>query len=608
MSEVPEREDVDEQFRWALETVYDDEDRWEQDYDRVEEKLQRVGDFEDRLLDDPETLYDVLQLKNEISRDIKTLQFYAGARQREDTRRSEYQEMKSRAADLGSKSASVKSFVRPELEDADPEKLESMMDEYEPLQTYEHYFDEIIRMQEHTLPKEQEQLLSEIGAGLHNQQDLHQSLMNADMSFPTVETPEGEEVEVTHSSRRKLLKHEDREFREEVYRAYLDAVTQFENTLAANFNNKIKTVTKEAKIRGYDSSLHKELKANNIPTEVYHNLIEVIRDTDDLSDRKRRLRREAMGLDEVKPWDGSVSLAPGDEPEVEYEEAKEHILEALEPLGEDYIEAVREGLDEEGWADIYPNRGKRSGAFSWGTYDTQPFLMMNYEDDLSSMYTLAHELGHSMHSLHANEAQEYVNASYPIFTAEVASNVHEALLTEHLLEEVEDDAFRRHVVDQQLSSIGGSLFGQTMFADFEQRVHDHVEDGGSLTADNLSAMYRQTRLDHGREEQEVDEVNSYWLVPHHFYRPFYVYQYATGVSAALSLTDQILDEDDPEAAERYRDFLRSGGKDYPTELLDEAGVDLTSTEPIEDAVAMYEDRLTEMERIVVQDNADGSGD
>ncbi|MDY6771080.1 MAG: oligoendopeptidase F [Candidatus Nanohaloarchaea archaeon] len=601
MSDVPERDEIDERFKWALETVYDDEDEWEQDYQAVEDKLEQMQEYEGRLTEDAETLYDALQLKNEISRDIATLKFYAKARKREDTRRSRYREMASRADDLGSESASVKSFITPELEQADQDEVMSMVEQHDGLQTYDHYLDSLFRMAEHTLSKEQEEILSEIGVGLDNEQDVQQSLMNADIEFPTVETPDGDEVEVNHSSRVKLLKHQDREFREEVYRKYGETFSQFDTTLATNLHNKIATTTKRADIRGYDSSLHRALKGKKVPEEVYENLIETVKDNSDVFDRKKRLKQAVLGLDELKPWDGYMPVAEGEPPEIEYDEAKGIILEAMAPLGEDYVEQLEQGF-EEGWIDAKPNKGKRSGAFSWGTYDTQPFLMMNYEDDLDSLYTLAHELGHSMHSKHANEHQEYVNANYNIFTAEVASTVHEALLTRHLLEETEDEYMRRHVLSQQLQNIEGTLFTQTMFADFEQQIHEAVEDGGTLTADRLDDLYGGVREDYSSTDQDAPFTDKGWMRIHHFYKPFYVYQYATGISAALSLTDQITDPDDPDAAERYRDFLRSGGSDYALNLLEDAGVDLSEPDPVEDAIDTYRDHLSEMEAIVVQEH------
>ena len=599
MNEVPERDEIDDRFKWDLDSVYSDRDAWEQDYETVEQQIEEIQDYEGQLIEDPETLHDALQLKNQISRGIAKLSFYAGAKNREDTRQSEYKELKTRASDLGSRSAAAKSFITPELQQADPETVQAMMDTYEPLQEYDHYFDDLFRMQDHVLPQEQEELLSKVGNGLGNEQDIHQSLLNADMDMPTVETPDGEEVTVTHSNRVQLLKHEDRSFREDVFKAYTDAVGRFDTTLASNLQNRITTATTKAEIRNYDSSLEQGLKGNNIPEDVYETLLETVRGNDDLKARKRRLKEAVLGVEELEPWDGYLPVVQSEEPEIEYEEAKEHILAAMEPLGEDYVEALEQGMEDEGWVDVYPNKGKRSGAFSWGTYDTQPFLMMNYEDDIDSMYTLAHELGHSMHSLLAYDEQPYVDASYPIFTAEVASTVHEALLTDHLLDTVEDETMREHVLNQHLDNIEGTLFTQAMFADFEKRAHDHVENGGVLTADTLNSLYAETREDHGGSNIDEERKNQFWMVPHHFYRGFYVYQYATGISAALSLADDITDTEDEDAAQRYKEFLQSGGSDYPLNLLEDAGVDLTEAAPIEDAIANYETHLSEMEDLIV---------
>lgn len=590
-----DRSDIDEQYKWDLGSVYGGRDAWDQDVEAAELYIDEIQQYDGRLLESPEMLHEALLLQDQLDRKIGKLNFYAEARKREDMRVVEYQEMVSRVSSLSSESGQATSFIGPEIQAADREIVDEMLKEYAPLQVYDRYIDAQFRYKDHTLEKEQEELISQIGEVLGNENDIHGMLMNADLPFPTVETPEGEEITVTHSNRIRLLKHQDRAFREAVYAAFSDVWTQYDNTLASNYANKVNHGVVFADIRDHESVRSRKLKSNNIPENVYDNLIETVKDNTEGLQHQRELLAAVLGVEELQPWDGYMPLTTTEQPEVPYEDAVDHILESLLPLGDDYVETARTGMVEEGWVDVYPNTGKRSGAFSWGTYDTKPFIFMNYEDDISSLYTLAHELGHAMHSHLSNNTQPYQKASYPIFSAEVASTVNEALLTEHLLENVTDDAFKEHVMSHQLSNIDGTLFTQTMFADFEHQAHTTVEKGQPLTVETLDTIYGNLVEEYyGEEPNEVQQKT--WMRIPHFYRPYYVYQYATGISAALSLSQQILDENDPDATERYITFLKSGGSDYPIPLLQDAGVDLTTPQPVEDAINVYNNQLTELEQ------------
>ncbi len=598
MAEIPERSEIDDSYTWNLDKVYADRDVWEADYAAAEEYLEELQRYEGRVTDNAETLHEALLLKDQISRKIGKLSFYAKARLREDMRRDEYQEMVSRVESLSSESGQVKSFIKPEIQDASRESIAAMVDEHPPLDVYDKYLDEVFRYAEHNLGQEKEELVSQISEVLGNERDIHNKLMNADIAFPTVATPDGEDVTVTHSNRIKLLKNPDRDFRQRVYEAYADTWSQFENTLASNYANKVKNGVIFADIRGYDSVRKRKMKSDKIPEDVYDTLLDVVHENADAIHRQKELIAELWDLDTLHPWDTYLSLAQSDDPEIEYEGAKEYVLDALQPLGDDYVDAAAEGLDA-GWVDVYANKGKRSGAFSWGTYDTEPFLFMNYEDDIDSMYTLAHELGHTMHSFYANNEQPYQHASYPTFTAEVASTVNEALLTNHLLETVDDEDLRQHILSQQLKNIRGTLFTQAMFADFEHRVHETAANDKPLTAERLNTIYGDVRKQFDTDRYEPSEYSDKgWMCIPHFYRPYYVYQYATGISAALALSQQITDNADPEAAERYRDFLKSGGSEFPIPLLQEAGVDLTDPDPIEDAIDEHRAYLDEMAALV----------
>ncbi len=602
MEDVPERSEIGEEYKWDLDSVYADREEWEQAYDAVYQYIDRLEGYEGRLLDSPQQLHEALLLNDQISRRVGTLNFYAEARKREDLRVDQYQEMSTLADALSSDANRAASFIKPEIQEADRDQIAEMVEAYGPLQVYDQYLEDIMDYQEYTLVKEQEELISELGPVLGNEQDIHNQLMNADLLFPTVETPDGDEVTVTHSNRASLLRHPDRAFRKEVYDAFTEAWSQYDNTLASNYANKVRHGVTFADIRGFDSVRSRKLDANNIPEDVYDSLIEAVKDSADSVHRQRELLQDVLNVDEIRPWDGYMPLATAAEPDIPYETAVQHVIDSLEPLGADYRDVAREGLLSEGWVDVYENQGKRSGAFSWGTYDTKPFIFLNHEDDIDSMYTLAHELGHAMHSHLANQEQPYQHASYPIFSAEVASNVNEALLTDHLLDTVEDTAFREHVMAHQANNIKGSLFTQTMFADFEHQVHRTVEEGDPLTVETLDGIYGTLRDEYFGADSS-DRSKKGWMRIPHFYRPFYVYQYATGISAALSLSQQILDRDDPEAAERYTDFLKAGGSDDPIPLLQDAGVDLTGPDPVEDAITTYDETLDQLEHVLAGEHA-----
>jgi oligoendopeptidase F len=367
------------------------------------------------------------------------------------------------------------------------------------------------------------------------------------------------------------------------------------NSVGTAYRNSVKKDEKLAQARNYETAREAALDGPNIPTEVYDNLVGTVRDNLDKLHRHADLKRKAAGGDELQMWDLYIPLVEGESPEVTYEEACEYVTEAVAPLGEEYQSRLAEGLDSR-WVDVYETPGKQSGAYSGGTYDSQPYILMNYQDDVSSMYTLAHELGHSMHSELASESQPYVYADYTIFIAEIASTVNETLLTHHLLDTVEDERLRRHILNQYLERFRSTLYRQTMFAEFEQRTHELSEAGEPLTADRLDDLYSELKGEYYEPGVIDDRIAREWMRIPHFYRAFYVFQYATGISAAVALVEAIREEGEP-AAQRYREFLRSGSHGYPLELLETAGVDMTSSEPIEQALDVYDHYLDEYENL-----------
>ncbi len=596
MSSVPERSDIDAQYKWDLESIYATDDEWEEAYEDVEDQLNEIAEYEGRITEDGETLLSVLQLTDDIGREVSMVASYARMRSDEDTSNQEHQALASRAQSLASRAGSVTSFIEPEIQSLDRNELDRMIAETDGLETYEHALDDTIRMKEHTRSAEIENLLAEFGEVTGASSEIYSMLSNADMTFPTVEKPDGESVEITQSNFTTLLKNQDREFRQTVYESYFDEWTDVRNSVGAAYKNSVKSDVKYARARNYDTAREAALDGPNIPVEVYDNLLDTVRDNLDKLHKHVELKRESLGVDELQMWDVYMPMTDTESPDLDYDQAVEYVVDAVGVLGDDYQSRVADGIESR-WVDVYETGDKRAGAYSGGTYDTHPFILMNYQDDIPSMYTLAHELGHSLHSQLTSEAQPYAYSGYEIFVAEVASTVNEALLTHHLLETVEDPDFRRHILNEYLERFRSTLYRQTLFADFEHRTHQIEENGEALTPDRIDQVYGDLKREF-YEPAVVDErIPREWMRIPHFYRAYYVYQYSTGISAAVALADKILDEGEP-AAERYLDFLRNGSREYPLELLQGAGVDMSSPEPVQRALDVYGERLDEMEKLL----------
>ncbi len=603
MSSVPDRSEVDEEYTWALESIYATDDDWEAAYESVAERVDELAAYEEQVTDDAETLRSVLELRDEIIREVSTVAAYARMRRDEDTTNQEYQALTARAQSLAADVQSTASFIDPEIQDLTREEFETMVEAEPDLETYDHYIDDVLRMKPHTRSAEVEELLADLSEVTGATGEVYTMLSNADMTFPTVEEPrDGEAVEITQSNFVNLLKRPDREFRQQVYEEYFDEWEAVRNTVAASYKNSVKADVKTAQARNYDTARQAALDGPNVPVDVYDTLVETVHDNLDKLHRHAELKQQALGVDDLQMWDIYMPLTGDEGPEVDYEQATEYVVDALEPLGEAYQSRVAEGLDSQ-WVDVYENEGKQSGAYSGGTYDTQPFILMNYQDDISSMYTLAHELGHSMHSELTKDEQPFVYSGYEIFVAEVASTVNEALLTAHLLETVDDPEFRKHVLNEFVERVRSTLYRQTLFAEFEHKAHELEEAGEPLTADRLDDLYRGLKTEYYEPAAIDDRIAREWMRIPHFYRAFYVYQYATGISAALAIVDDVLPngaggEPDRDAANDYLEFLQRGSREYPLELLRIAGVDMSTSEPIDRALETYGERLEELEALL----------
>jgi len=591
MSSVPDRSEVDERYKWDLESLFAGDEEWEAAFEETETGIEELRAYAGRATEDAATLAELLERYEAVMRQVANVSAYARMRRDEDTRDGEAQAMATRANSLSSEAASATSFLEPEIQELDREDVAEMVAGEPALAAYEHFFDDILRTKPHTRSAEVENLLAELGEITGAPGEIYNMLANADMEFPAVETPDGDRKRITLNNFTTLQKHPDRAFRQRVYEAFYDEWETVRNAVGTAYRNSVKTDEKLAAAREYDSAREAALDGPNIPVDVYDTLLDTVRENLDLLGRHADLKRGAVGADELRMWDLYVPLVEGESPEVPYEDACEYVTGAVAPLGEAYQSRLAEGLDSR-WVDVYETAGKQAGAYSGGTYDSQPYILLNYQDDVESMYTLAHELGHSMHSELASESQPYVYADYTIFIAEIASTVNETLLTHHLLETVEDDRLRRHVLNEYLERFRSTLFRQTMFAEFEMRTHELSAEGEPLTSDRLDRLYRQLKGEYYESAALDERIAREWMRIPHFYRAFYVFQYATGISAAVALVENIREEGEP-AAKRYREFLRSGSHGYPLELLETAGVDMTDSAPVERALSVYGEYVDE---------------
>jgi len=592
MSTVPERSELAEQHKWALESIFESDEAWREQFETVSDRVDELTAYEGRVTESPETLLELLELREEIMREVSQLAVYANLRASEDTRNQEYQALSGKAQALSSEASSATSYIEPELQELTEADIEEFVDSEPELANYDQFFDDVLRAKPHTRSAEVEELLAELGEVTSSPSEIYSMLADADMTFPTVEDPDGDEIEISQGNFTKLLKHEDRAFRKLVHEEYYDEWEGVRNTVGTSLKKQVRKDVKVARARHYETAREAALDGPNVPVEVYDTLVDTVRDNLPKLHRHAELKQESLGVDELQPWDLYMSLTGEEGPDIEYEQAKSWIIEAVAPLGEAYQKRMAEGLESR-WVDVYENRGKRSGAFSSGTYDTQPFILMNYQDDISSMYTLAHELGHSMHSELSAEAQPWHDAGYEIFVAEVASTVNETLLTHHLLETVDDDELRLHVLDEYLERFRSTLFRQTMFAEFEQQIHEHAEADQPLTPDVFDELYGDLKLSYYEPASVDDHIQREWQRIPHFYYNFYVYQYATGISAAVAIVEGIRQDGEAgeESAAAYREMLRAGGSVYPIEALELAGIDMTTPDPIESALSVYGDYL-----------------
>lgn len=595
--ELPKREDVPEHLTWDLTTIFSTDEAWEEEYESLRKELPKIKQFQNTLHEGADRLLELLQFQDQVSERLGKLYVYAHMRYDQDTTNSFYQGLNQKAETLLAFASSEMSFIVPEILQIEEEKIRSFIEENEALKLYEKTLDEIIRQREHFLSEREEMLLSEVSEALQTASNTFGMLNNADLKFPVIKDEHGNEIELTHGRYIQFLESKDRNVRKNAFKAMYDTYRKFKNTFSATLTGAVKKNNFYAKIRRYHSARHAALDRNNIPESVYDQLVEAINERLSLLHRYTRLRKEVLEVDDLHMYDLYVPLVQGFDMKISYEEAQEYVLNSLKPLGEDYTEIIQEGFKNR-WVDVVENVGKRSGAYSSGTYGTNPFILMNWQDNVNNLYTLTHEFGHSVHSYYTRKHQPYRYGNYSIFVAEVASTLNEALLSEYLLDELEDEKEKLYILNHFLEGFRATVFRQTMFAEFEHKIHTLDQEGTPLTVDSLSDIYYDLNKKYFGEDIVIDEdIALEWARIPHFYYNYYVYQYATGYSAATSLAAQILSEGKP-AVERYKNFLKAGSSDYPIEVLKQAGVDMTKKDPILDALDVFEEKLDEFEKLI----------
>mgnify|MGYP001162135361 FL=1 len=596
MEKVPERSEIAQKYKWDLESIYSENGEWRNSLEIVKKRLDGFELYEGRVCESGDTLLELLDLSESVMREMGMVISYAKLHSDEDRRNQKYQSMLIEARSVAAKLGGVTSFIEPEIQELDYEKLKLLLKSNAGLDIYHHYLNEIIRVKDHVRSAEVEGLLADMGEIFSAPSEVYGLLMNADISFPKVRGEDQELIEITHVNFTKFMREGERGLRKKVYQKFYGEMGRFRNTIGSMLKNNIIVDVKMARAHNYENARDAAMDGSNIPTEVYDGLVNTVRENLHVLHRHVELKKKSQELNQMKMWDLYVPIAHGKSPTVEYDQALEYVVESVSPLGKEYENALKSGVNS-GWIDVYENRGKYSGAYSGGTYDTKPFILMNYQNDIQSMFTLAHELGHSMHSRLTNASQPYVYSGYDIFVAEVASLVNETLLTNYLLETVEEESFRVQVLDEAIERFRSTLFRQTMFADFEHQIHNVVESGGALIPDTFDEIYRKIKSEFYEPIGMDKYIQREWMRIPHFYYNYYVYQYATGISAAVSLAQSLI-KGNSSQQDRYISFLKSGSSEYPIELLKETGVDMGSKEPIEKSISVYEEYLTEMELII----------
>ena len=596
--ELKIRDQIDSKYKWNIEAMIPDESIIAEELENIKKDAAAYSEnFAGHLTESADTMLDAFQKRDDIWRRLEKIYVYARMRRDENNAETKYQAMSDQSSSVIAAVSASMAFFTPELLSASEDIILSYIDATPGLETYRFAICDTLRQKAHVLTQAEENILAQMSEITGSTNDIFTMLNNADIKFGNIIDEDGDETEVTHGNFINFMESHDRSVRQNAYNAVYDAYKGLINTIASAYNYNTKTDVISARIRKYDSARAAALSGDNIPAEVYDNLVAEVHNNLPAMHRYVQLRKKLLNVDKLYMYDMYVPLIKLPETTVNFEDALDIMRDALQPLGKDYISKMNKGISE-GWIDVYENKGKTSGAYSFGCYDSYPYILLNYTDTLKDVFTIIHEMGHSMHSRYTRDEQPYIYGSHSIFTAEVASTVNEALLMQHLLHIEENKEMRKYLLNMHLEEFRTTLFRQTMFAEFEDITHKAIESGNTLTAEWMCQQYADLNARYYGPAIEKDDVICYeWARIPHFYNAFYVYKYATGYSAATAISKRILTDGQP-AAQDYIRFLKTGESDYPIELLKIAGVDMSSPEPVKQAMETFNHLLDEFESLL----------
>lgn len=590
---IKKRNEISDEYKWKVELIYSSVELWEKDFEALKNIAPSLKNYVGKL-HSGKTLYEFIVEKEKIDRAAEKLFMYAHLKSDEDTINPEFQGLKNKVDAYLSELRSYSAFMVPEMLSEKDGYVERVIEEEPRLAQYRYTLEDIFKMKPHTLSKEGEEILASVSNCLSGAGNIYSMLTNADMTFPVIEDENGGKVELTEVNYGGFIRSKNRRVREDAFKALFETYKKFSNTFATSLTSNIKNMIFEANLRHYNSCLEMSLKPNNIPLEVYRNAVDAINEGLPALHRYVSIKKKLLGLDKMHMYDLYVPVIDIEKEHIEYENAVEIVKEGLKPLGQEYLSIFSEGINN-GWVDVYENKGKRGGAYSWGSFDTMPYVLLNYNYDLNDVSTLAHEMGHSIHSYYSRKTQPYVYAGYSLFCAEVASTTNEALLINHLINKETDKNRKLYLINQELEQIRTTVFRQLMFAEFELVTHENMEKGNPLSAEHLNKIWHDLNVKYFGPDMVVDdEVDIEWARIPHFYSDFYVYQYATGYAAASAFAKAILKDGD-KAVEMYKGFLKAGSSDYPINVLKNAGVDMTTPGPIKATIDRFNELLDMLE-------------
>ncbi|HHW69592.1 MAG TPA: oligoendopeptidase F [Tenericutes bacterium] len=595
-NKILDRHEVDSIYKWNLQKMYHSFKDWEEDYNNTLKDFELVKKYKNKIMKSSKNLYNLLENYFNVSRKIENLYIYASMKNDEDTTNNDTQTLKGKIENLYMSFEEITSFIVPEILKNDYSKVEKFLNENEKLRKYKFFLEEEFRAKKHILNENEEKILSSLSMSLSNANKTASYLRNSDMKLGFITDENGNNIELSDSNYNVFINSKNREVRKNAFNTMYKSYSNLKNTFASTLSGHIETEKAIAKIRNYNSSLEMKLFSGNIPIDVYNNLIEVVNENLEILHKYYDLKQKMLDVEELHLYDVYVNLVEYEET-YSFEKAKKEVIESLSILGEDYIKNINKAFNEN-WIDIYENRGKRSGAYSWGSYDSDPYILLNYQNRLKDVSTLAHELGHSIHSYYSKRNNDYHEANYKIFVAEVASTVNELLLCNHMLKNTDNNNKKLFILNELMELFRATIYRQTMFAEFEQQIHKKCEDGEILTSEFISDIYLKLNEKYFGKNVFIDEQIKYeWARIPHFYTSFYVYQYATGLSAACYIVERILNNEE-NSVKDYLDFLKTGGSDYPINELKIAGVDMNDKKVIESAIKMFDNIIEEFKSLI----------